>query len=95
MQDTSRLHVIGLLDPAVNDERIFAFARPYNYTDVIGILRKLRPHRQLPDPPENEGRDLSDVKPSKRAEELLKEFFKRPGWVSMEDSLAQGIVDIE
>ena len=97
VQDTARLHVIALLDPDVKEERIFAFAGPYNYTDVIGILRKLRPHlsSKIPDPPKNEGRDLCDIKGSKRAEQLLKDFFARPGWVGMEESLAQGIVDVQ
>jgi hypothetical protein len=94
VQDCARVHALGLLDPTVRDERLFAFAGQFNWTDVIGIFHKLRPNRQLPDPPKDEGRDLSDVKPSKRAEDLIKEFFGRPGWVSLEDSLAQGIVDI-
>lgn len=95
VQDCARVHVAGLLDPAVHDERLFAFAGQFNFTDVIGIFRKLRPDRKLPDPPANEGRDLSDIKPSKRAEDLIKEFFGRPGWVSLEESLAEGIVDFE
>lgn len=94
VQDTARLHVIALLAPAVHDERIFAFASPYNWTDVLAILQKLRPQKKLPKAPDNEGRDLSDVVPSKRAEALLKEYFGRPGWTSLEDSLAEGIADI-
>ncbi|KAJ9232871.1 hypothetical protein C8Q69DRAFT_489074 [Paecilomyces variotii] len=95
VEDTARLHVIALLDPDVKSERLFAFAAPQNWTDVIGILRKLRPQRKLPDPPENEGRDLSDIRPSKRAEQLIRDFFGRPGWTSLEDSLAAGIKDIQ
>ncbi|QLI72761.1 Aldehyde reductase 2 [Metarhizium brunneum] len=91
VQDTARLHVIGLLDPAVRDERLFAFAGPYNWTDVIQVFRRLRPQSKLPPAPENEGRDLSDVKPAKRAEQLLMDFFGLPGWTSLEDSLADGI----
>ncbi|KAL1885951.1 hypothetical protein Plec18167_001452 [Paecilomyces lecythidis] len=94
VEDTARLHVIALLDPAVKSERLFAFAAPMNWTDVIGILRKLRPYRQFPNPPENEGRDLTDIKPSKRAEQLIRDFFGRPGWTSLEESLAKGIEDL-
>ncbi|KAL1846458.1 hypothetical protein Plec18170_009184 [Paecilomyces lecythidis] len=94
VEDTARLHVIALLDPAVKSERLFAFAAPLNWTDVIGILRKLRPYRQFPNPPENEGRDLTDIKPSKRAEQLIRDFFGRPGWTSLEESLAKGIEDL-
>ncbi|KID82316.1 aldehyde reductase II [Metarhizium guizhouense ARSEF 977] len=91
VQDTARLHVIGLLDPAVRDERLFAFAGPHNWTDVIQVFRRLCPQSKLPPAPENEGRDLSDVKPAKRAEQLLGDFFGLPGWTSLEDSLADGI----
>lgn len=94
VEDTARLHVIALLDPAVKSERLFAFAAPMNWTDVISILRKLRPYRQFPNPPENEGRDLTDIKPSKRAEQLIRDFFGRPGWTSLEESLAKGIEDL-
>ncbi|EFY97729.1 aldehyde reductase II [Metarhizium robertsii ARSEF 23] len=91
VNDTARLHVIGLLDPAVRDERLFAFAGPHNWTDVIQVFRRLCPQSKLPPAPENEGRDLSDVKPAKRAEQLLRDFFGLPGWTSLQDSLADGI----
>lgn len=95
VQDTARIHVIALLAPAVTNERLFAFAGPHNWTDVIGIFRRLRPKRDLPDPPTNEGRDLSDIQPSKRAEALLKEYFGRKGWTSLEESLSEGIAAVE
>lgn len=96
MQDAARLHVIGLLDPDVQHERIFAFAGPFNWTDVIHIFRKLRPHLidSIPDPPKNELRDLCEVKGSRRAEQLLKKWFDGQGFKSMEECLAEGIGDI-
>lgn len=92
VEDTARLHVVSLLSPAVKGERIFACASAFNWTDIINILRKLRPNNQLiPEPPVNEGRDLSDIVLSRRAEELLQEFFGQPGWISLERSIAEGI----
>ncbi|KAI9698119.1 MAG: hypothetical protein M1836_004121 [Candelina mexicana] len=92
VEDCARLHVIALLDPDVRSERIFAFAGKFNWTDIIGILRKLRPdNKLLPEPPANEGRDLSDVVLAPRAEQLLKNFFARSSWVGLEQSLADGI----
>ncbi|KAL4885400.1 hypothetical protein BJY04DRAFT_205231 [Aspergillus karnatakaensis] len=71
VEDAARLHVIALLHPTVKDERIFAFASP-----------KLRhENNRIPNPPENEGHDLSDVVPN--------------GWKGLEESLADGIVDLE
>ncbi|KAK2732346.1 hypothetical protein FQN55_004250 [Onygenales sp. PD_40] len=94
--DNARLHVIGLLNPTVTSERIFAFAAPQNWTDLIAILRKLRPeNKNIPDPPVDEGRDYSEIKPLKRAEGLLCEFFGVEGWIGYEESLAAGIEEVE
>jgi hypothetical protein len=77
VDDAARLHIAALL------------AAPYNWTDVVSVLRKLRPGiTKIPNPPADEKRDLTDVRPRKRAEELLKSFFGRPGWTSLEESIA-------
>ncbi|KAL6791914.1 hypothetical protein J3E68DRAFT_409681 [Trichoderma sp. SZMC 28012] len=94
VRDTARLHVAALLDPNVKAERIFAFATEYNWTDVLTILRKLRPDQEFPDDPENEGRDYTEVVPIARAQRLLQDFFGQADWTSLEDSLAAGIEDI-
>ncbi|CAH0040463.1 unnamed protein product [Clonostachys rhizophaga] len=41
---------------------------------------------------ENESRDLADIKPLKRAEALLKEYFGKSGWTELEDPLADAIL---
>lgn len=92
VEDTARLHVIALLDPAVESERIFAFAEKFNWTDIVGILRELRPENKLiPDPPENEGRDLSELVLAPKAERMIQNFFGRSGWVGLKESVAAGI----
>ncbi|UKZ49071.1 hypothetical protein TrVGV298_003310 [Trichoderma virens] len=94
VRDTARLHVAALLDPNVKGERIFAIAREYNWTDVLTILRKLRPGQEFLNNPENEGRDYTEVIPMARAQGLLQGFFGQASWTSLEDSLAAGIEDI-
>ena len=94
--DAARLHVAALLSPDIKFERIFAFAAPHNWKEVIEILRKLRPDNSLiPPAPENPRRDLSDVIPSRRAEEILQRFFNRSGWVGLEESISEGISGVE
>ncbi|KAK0757255.1 hypothetical protein N5P37_009971 [Trichoderma harzianum] len=95
VRDTARLHVAALLDPKIKEERIFAFAQEYNWTDVLNILRKLRPNRQFPLNPENEGRDYTQVAPRDKAKKILQDFFGQPDWVSLEESLAAGIEDLQ
>ncbi len=94
VKDCARLHAAALLDESVKNERIFAFAAEYNWTDVITVLRKLRPGREFLDPPENEGRDFTVVAPKARAAKLLKSFFGQDGWIGFEQSLAEGIEDL-
>ncbi|OJJ99093.1 hypothetical protein ASPACDRAFT_1856676 [Aspergillus aculeatus ATCC 16872] len=91
VEDTARLHVIALLDPAVQSERIFAAAAPYNWAEVLTILRELRPeNNQIPDA-YDPMKEKFDLLPSKRAEELLKSFYGKPGWTSLRESLVNGI----
>ncbi|KAL1966625.1 hypothetical protein VTN77DRAFT_4036 [Rasamsonia byssochlamydoides] len=91
VRDNARLHIAALLDPNIHSERLFAFAHEFNWTDIIQLFRKLRPNNtRIPDPPANEGRDLSDIRPRKRAEEILRSFFGK-SWTGLEESFAAGI----
>ena len=85
VQDTARIHVAALIYPDVENERLFAWAHPYNWNDILAIYRKLYPdHHFIEDLPDL-GRDLSKVA-NARAEELVKRFG-RSGWTSLEDSV--------
>ncbi len=95
VEDCARLHVAALLDGAVESQRIFAFAEPVNWTDCVKILRDIRPaNKKIPDPPVNEGRDFSDIRPRYKAESLLKSFWGVGGWSSLRDSIMAGVVDL-
>lgn len=90
--DVARVHVIGLLHPEVKSERLFASELAFTWTELIGILHKLRPDNTvIPSPPEKDIRDFSDIAPAKRAENLLKAFFGQPGWVGLEESIREAI----
>ncbi|EXJ89397.1 hypothetical protein A1O3_02464 [Capronia epimyces CBS 606.96] len=96
VRDCARLHVAALLDPSIVSRRIFAFAEPVNWTDAVKILRELRPdNKKIPDPPINEGRDLSEILPRDKAEDILKSFYGAKGWTSLRDSIAAGIEDLQ
>lgn len=92
MVDLARVHVVGLLHPDVKSERLFAFASAFTWKEFVGILQKIRPgNAEIPSPPENELRDLSHIVPAQRAENLIKSFFGRAGWVDLEESVRAGI----
>ncbi|MBE7181519.1 MAG: hypothetical protein INR71_09990 [Terriglobus roseus] len=84
VQDCARLHVAALLLPDVREERVFAFATPFNVNTELAAFRKIRPGRKfvddLPDVPVH----LAEV-PNDRAEELLRKVGRK-GWVPMEES---------
>lgn len=87
----ARLHVAALLDVSVANERLFGFAGSYNWTEVLQILRRLRPDHVFQDMPAGEQRDLTEVRPRARARELLLRDFDQADWTSLEQSLAEGI----
>ena len=94
--DVARLHAIALLAPNVNDERIYAFAGRITLTDIVKILRELRPdNQQIPDPPPHEGQDLSEIVLAPKAEKMLREYFDQTGWISLKESIAAGIKGFE
>ncbi|RDH36034.1 aldehyde reductase II [Aspergillus welwitschiae] len=71
VEDVARLHVAGLIHPEVMNERLFAFAGPFNRNDILAILRQLFPKRELA--PEAPGlvTNESEIKPAERSEKLL------------------------
>jgi nucleoside-diphosphate-sugar epimerase len=92
VEDNAKLHIIAATDPEVVSERIFTFAGPYNFQDVLDVSKKLYPNRKFDDIPD-EGRDLSVVLPAKRAEDLLKAHYGH-GWTSFEETIKQNTVDL-
>lgn len=92
VKDTARLHVAALIDPDLVDQRILAFANPFNFNDVLACLRKLYPSKTFPEDIEGLGRDLSKVDNSQGAE-LLKRFG-RDGWTSFEESVKDNVGEV-
>jgi nucleoside-diphosphate-sugar epimerase len=89
VQDNARVHVAALICPDVKNERLFSFAGPYNWNDILAIYRKEYPSKKFPRDYPDLGRDLSKVA-NGRAEDLVKRF-ERPGWASLEDSVKDAV----
>ncbi|KAF9873928.1 aldehyde reductase [Colletotrichum karsti] len=92
VQDDGLLHVAAAVLPDVKQERIFGFAQPFNYDQILDILREQNPGRTFH---ENYSGDEYPfvIKPRDRAEELLRRFG-RLGWTSLEDSIRKNTEDL-
>ncbi|QSZ35687.1 hypothetical protein DSL72_006809 [Monilinia vaccinii-corymbosi] len=91
VQDTARLHVSALIDTDVQNERLFAFAEPFNNNILLRTFRKIRPDAKILDDFHDDSiNDLSKVT-NERAAELLRRDFGRPGFTSLEDCLANNL----
>lgn len=91
--DCARIHLIAAaLDSTLENERIFAFARPFTFTEMIGILKELRPSvGTLASPPDNEGQDLSKA-PNEPGKELLKKWYgQQDGYKTMRQSIEEAL----
>lgn len=86
--DDAKLHVAALIDPACNGQRIFAFAEPFNWNDVLAIFRKLEPSKEFLED-RDLGRSLTEV-PNEAAEELLRKHYGH-GWTGLEESVRQNL----
>lgn len=89
VQDAARLHVAAAILPHVEGKRIFAFANRFNWDKVLALLRKMAPERQFPDDFSG-GEDPIEIGPRDEAEKLLRDLG-RPGWTSLEDTVAANI----
>jgi len=87
VKDVARLHLAALIEADVQNERLFGCAEPFNYNDLMRLLRKLGPDREIAEDIEDQSRDLSTVD-AERSVELLHRLG-RPGFTSLEDSVKQ------
>ncbi|KNG49440.1 aldehyde reductase ii [Stemphylium lycopersici] len=85
--DCALVHVSALVHSEVDSERLFAFAEPWSYNQMMDTWRKLYPERKFVENIEGLGVDKMRV-PNKRAEEVLM-WVKGAGWDSMEKGMKE------
>ncbi|KAG4414516.1 hypothetical protein IFR04_012361 [Cadophora malorum] len=89
VQDAARLHVAAVKFSDVADQRIFAQAKPYNWNEVLGILRELRPEQNFPAEIPGLGNDLTKV--DNAGAEALLIRMGRPGFIGLRETLEQSL----
>jgi nucleoside-diphosphate-sugar epimerase len=94
--DDARVHIAALIDEDVKGERLFAFAKEFNWGDMVDAVRKVRPEAKgLLEKKEGEGRDLSLVPENVRAERLLGKWWGQEGWKDLEESVRENLAGVE
>ncbi|KAL1301947.1 hypothetical protein AAFC00_002406 [Neodothiora populina] len=98
VRDSARLHVAALTDPSITSQRIFAFAAPWTWNEILAIVRKVAPeaNRKLlpPDLTAEEGGDQKDLSVStsrSKSVEILKRNFGRDDFVGLEESIRETV----
>ncbi|KAF2838214.1 NAD(P)-binding protein [Patellaria atrata CBS 101060] len=92
VQDQALIHLAALINPTVSGERLFAFAEPYNWNEILAIFRKLYPEKKFIDDFPELGHDISKVA-NERAEELLKSIAGR-GFIPLEESVKATVAKV-
>lgn len=90
--DDARIHLIAAaLDSSLSNQRIFAFAHPFNWTSIARAVRNARPNATtVLTPPANEPEDLSRV-PNELGAELLRKWYGQDGWKSLQTTVEENL----
>ena len=88
VRDCARLHLVGLTNPDVKSERLFAFTEAFTWNELLAIFRKTYPDRKFPDDIPDQQKTKKTIAPAlrERSEELLKGLGVS-GYTSLEDSV--------
>lgn len=89
VSDCAKLHVAALGDASCDGERIFAWAAPFNYNDILDVFRDVEPGGEWGDDVDA-GRDLTEVEGQARAEGLLVKHYGH-GFTSLGESVKRAI----
>lgn len=87
-RDVALMHVAAILDPEVQNERIFAWGGAFSWNELLAIFRKLHPeHKFIEDFPA-EGRLMWSVDDS-LGRRLMKKWGGQEGWTSLEQTIKE------
>jgi len=90
VKDTARIHVAALVEPDVQNERLWSLADVYTLNEILGILRNFPNNSKIPKDIEGLGEPTKLIVDNSRSTELLKRQG-RSGWVSLKDSLSEQV----
>lgn len=88
------MHIAAALDPDVSNRRIHAWSTPFNWNDVLAIIRDLYPEKTIIEDLPNMGKFMGTVDDSLGLE-LMKRWGSQDGWTSLEEGIRQTVENQE
>lgn len=88
--DDAKIHLAALIDQTVANERIFAFAQPFDWNDFLEAVRKARPNATLSAPLPPHGKDISTVD-NELGARLLRKWFNQAGYKLLDESVEENL----
>ncbi|KAM0810685.1 putative Aldehyde reductase [Seiridium cardinale] len=92
VQDVAALHVAAALDPDVKGERLLAWGEPINLNMVLDLLRRQYPERKFIEDGPPQQLCLATIEDEDHLLGLLKKWGGRDGWISLEQSVREGMI---
>lgn len=78
VEDDAKIQIACLADKTVNGERLLRFAHPFDWNDVLAVIRRLRPQATTVEDTKGQQRDWSTVD-NERGAELSRKLWDRMG----------------
>ena len=94
-EDVALIHVAGLVNQTVQNERLFAFGRPFTWKAITEVFQRDFPNQEFSNEPlaHADWTGSLEIEPASRAEELLKEMGKL-SWSTLEATLKENVLDL-
>lgn len=94
VRDVALLHVAAVLDPEVSHRRIHAWAQPFNWNDILAIMRESCPRKSFVDDLPTMGQLVGTVDDGLGLQ-LMKKWGGQEGWTSLVEGIKQNLEDVE
>lgn len=93
-RDDAIIQVGAVLDPDVKNERIFAWAQKFNWNDVLAIMRKVYPDKEIIEDLPNPKMFMGEADMS-LALSLLRKWGPQDGWTSFEQGVREILENVK
>jgi nucleoside-diphosphate-sugar epimerase len=93
VRDVAMVHVAAILDPEIKGERLFCWSKPITLNDILATLRRMYPsHQFIDDLPDQERPRIT--KDDSLILSLLKKWADRDDWISLEETIRDGMEEV-